>query len=165
LRVEPPAPGRAARPQRLIQVRRPVAVPEFPVERRRRFTAPQFPVEGREGVAPPQFPVDAREQVTAPEFPLDAGGRVTGSDFPADRPGTVAAPNYRSDPARAARAAVPTWPRLPEPHGQREPAWPHPDPDPSRWPTLPDDTPLWTMPGPSVDDRHVQRLDAEQAGR
>ncbi|MET8255414.1 hypothetical protein [Micromonospora sp. NPDC005197] len=32
------------------------------------------------------------------------------------------------------------------------------------WPELPDDTPLWTVPGAALDAGHVDRLDREQAG-
>ncbi|MFC7710561.1 hypothetical protein [Micromonospora lupini] len=32
------------------------------------------------------------------------------------------------------------------------------------WPELPDDGPLWTVPGAGLDAPHVDRLDREQAG-
>ncbi|MEU5781188.1 hypothetical protein [Micromonospora lupini] len=32
------------------------------------------------------------------------------------------------------------------------------------WPELPDDGPLWTVPGAGLDASHVDRLDREQAG-
>jgi hypothetical protein len=156
-------------------------VPEFPRDAREPLTAPDFRAEETVAVDAPEFPADAPAARPDPAaFPVERSVPRTGAAqaFPAHRRGTAVRPGYPTDPAPvpAARAdwssppparvpAAPEWPRLPEPHGRREPTWPHPDPDPSRWPALPDDSPLWTMPAPSIDERHVRRLDAEQAGR
>jgi hypothetical protein len=183
------------RPARVVVPRFPVdrrgrfVVPEFPPDPREPLTPPEFPAEETVAVDAPAFPDDVAAARPAPAvFPVDRPGPriVAAQAFPAHRRGTGARPGYPGGPAPVPAAgldwpsslsspspapapaqvrAAPAWPRLPEPHGRQEPAWPHPDPDPSRWPALPDDSPLWTVPGPSIDERRVRRLDAEQAGR
>ncbi|MFB9852970.1 hypothetical protein ACFFMR_21570 [Micromonospora andamanensis] len=49
------------------------------------------------------------------------------------------------------------WPELESPHGR--------DSGADRWPALPDDRALWSVPDPAGGDQHrTRRLDGEQAG-
>jgi hypothetical protein len=154
-----PVPGDAVR--RRVLVARHIAVPDgagSPVR-------PAFPPDPRRSPFPGAgYPADPARRPSTVDFPVTRM-RPRGP-LPAGTPGgagRVAAARWPGAPAPALPAA-PTWPRLPD-HPAAGPVWPHPDPDPSRWPTLPDDSPLWTMPGRSIDDGHRAALDDEQAGR
>ncbi|MGI5520630.1 hypothetical protein ACQEUX_06710 [Micromonospora sp. CA-259024] len=94
------------------------------------------------------------------------------------RPARAASVPNAGPPGLARTAGRGPWPALPD-----EPAWSGnlaggPDPGTGgagavrdgwadaadRWPALPDDGPLWTVPGAALDAARLARLDREQAG-